>query len=96
MTLIAQVKLIPIDARADVLRRTREATNAAYDAVSELAWDKRTFKKFDLQKRRHLNIRETYGLLMQLAIRVIAKLDTTTSLIEIPWAHSATRQHCLS
>ncbi|EFO82095.1 IS605 family transposase OrfB [Oscillochloris trichoides DG-6] len=84
MKLIAQVKLTPIAAQADALLRTLEAANAACDAVSELAWNTRTFKKFDLQKLCYLSIRETYGLSSQLAIRVIAKvgdaykLDTTT------------------
>jgi len=84
MKLIAQVKRTPTDAQADALRRTLEAANAACDVVSELAWKTRTFKKFDLQKRCYLSIRETYGLSSQLTIRVIAKvgdaytLDTTT------------------
>jgi len=84
MKLIAQVKLTPTDAQADALLRTLEAANAACETVSELAWDTRTFKKFDLQKLCYLSIRKAYGLSSQLAIRVIAKvgdaykLDTTS------------------
>jgi len=80
MKLIAQVKLIPTDAQADALRRTLEAANAACDAVSVLAWNTRTFKKFDLQKLCYLSIRETYDLSSQLAIRVIAKVGDAYKL----------------
>jgi IS605 OrfB family transposase len=80
MKIVAQIKLQATAAQADALRRTLEAANAACNAVSEVAWKAKVFKKFDLQKLCYAAIREGYGLSAQLAIRVIAKVGDAYKL----------------
>ncbi len=74
MKVIAHLKLQPTPAQADALKRTLEAANAACDAISQVAWDTRTFQKYALQKQTYTDVRERYGLSAQLAIRCIAKV----------------------
>nr|WP_238530538.1 hypothetical protein [Oscillochloris trichoides] len=80
MKIIAQIKLQATAAQADALRRTLEAANTACNDVSEVAWNMKVFKKFDLQKLCYTAIREHYGLSAQLAIRVIAKVGDAYKL----------------
>lgn len=74
MKLIAQLKLIPSLEQADALRRTLEAANAACTHISAVAWATRTFGKFPLQKLVYQDVRETFKLGAQLAVRCIAKV----------------------
>lgn len=84
MKLTIQLKLLPTPAQADALKRTLETTNAACDYISQIAWDARTFGKFQLQKLCYQDVRATFGLTAQMVIRALSKvgdaykLDTTT------------------
>jgi putative transposase len=74
MKLTAQLKLQPTPDQADVLRRTLEAANAACNYISGVAWDTRTFGTFALQKRCYQDVRDTFGLSAQMAVRSLAKV----------------------
>ena len=74
MKLIAQVKLQPTPAQADMLKRTLEAANAAWNAISDVAWETRTFGTFALQKLCYQQVRKTFGLSAQMTIRALAKV----------------------
>jgi putative transposase len=79
-----QLKLLPTPEQADALMRTIQATNAACNHISQIAWESRTFSKFALQKLCYHDVRETFGLAAQMVIRALAKvgdayrLDTKT------------------
>jgi IS605 OrfB family transposase len=74
MKLIAQVKLQPTPEQADALLRTLETANAACDAISETAWQTKTFRQFALHKLCYESIREDFGLAAQLTVRCLAKV----------------------
>lgn len=74
MQLTAKAKLQPTDAQADSLKRTLEIANEACDYISQVAWDTRTFGKFQLQKLVYGDVRSTFDLTAQVVIRCIAKV----------------------
>jgi putative transposase len=74
MKLIAQVKLQPSEQQADALRRTLVAANHAANIVSDIAWETKQFRQFDLHHASYYAIREQFGLSAQAAVRVIAKV----------------------
>lgn len=74
MKLIAQVKLQPTEQQADSLKRTMEAANRAANCLSDLAWETKQFKQYDLHHAAYYAIREQFGLSAQAAVRVIAKV----------------------
>jgi IS605 OrfB family transposase len=84
MKLIAQVKLQPTEQQADALYRTILAYNEAANYISDQAWMRKTFRKYDIHHATYYAVRERFGLAAQLTIRVIAnvgdayKLDTKT------------------
>jgi IS605 OrfB family transposase len=80
MKLTAQLKLQPTPEQADVFRRTLEATNAACNYISGVAWETRTFGKFALQKRCYEQVREQFGLSAQMTIRALAKVGDAYKL----------------
>src|SRR5918998_5029064 len=74
MKLIAQLKLQPTPEQAEALLRTLETANAACDAISETAWQTKTFRQFALHKLCYESIREDFGLSAQLTVRCLAKV----------------------
>ncbi len=66
------------------MTRTLVVANAACDYISQVAWDRRTFGKFALQKACYQDVRETFELSAQMTIRALSKvgdaykLDTKT------------------
>lgn len=80
MKLIAQLKLQPTSQQGDALKRTLEASNAACNSISDVAWQTHTFGKFDLQKLCYEQVRETFGLSAQATIRALAKVGDASKL----------------
>ena len=74
MKLTAQVKLQPTAEQADSLHRTMEASNAAANFLSNLAWNSRVFHKYDLHHAAYYDLRERFELSAQAAVRVISKV----------------------
>ena len=74
MKLIAQVKLHTTPERAESLKRTLEAANAAANYISGTAWQQRSFRQYDLHKLTYYAVRANFGLSAQAAVRVIAKV----------------------
>lgn len=74
MKLIAQLKLLPTPEQADALKRTIVQANAACDSISRAAWQTQTFKQFDLHKLTYADVRETFGLASQMAVRCVSKV----------------------
>ncbi|MBX6311849.1 MAG: transposase [Isosphaeraceae bacterium] len=80
MKLIAQLKLQPTPEQADALKRTLEAANAACNAISDVAWETRTFGKFALQKLCYQDVRKQFGLSAQMTVRALAKVGDAYKL----------------
>ncbi len=74
MKLTAQVKLIPTPEQANALRHTLKQANAACRFVSEIAWETKTFRQYDLHHKCYQAVREQFGLSAQAAVRAIAKV----------------------
>ena len=67
------LKLVPTPDQSDALLTTMHAFNAACNAAAQVAFATKTSNKFELQKLVYRDLRLTYGLPAQLAIRAISK-----------------------
>ena len=67
------LKLAPTPEQAQALLDTMHAFNAACDYIAEQAFEARVANKFELQKMTYGELRTTYHLPAQLAIRAISK-----------------------
>jgi putative transposase len=74
MKLIAQVKLQPTEQQADALKRTLVAANKAANLISDMAWETKHFRQFDLHHAGYYIVREQFNLSAQAAVRVISKV----------------------
>lgn len=74
MKLIADIKLLPTEAQAESLKRTLEATNAAANFLSDIAWETKRFRQFDLHHAGYHAAREQFGLAAQMVVRTVAKV----------------------
>lgn len=74
MKLTAKVKLQTTQEQKNSLLRTLEISNEACNYISSIAWETRTFGKFPLQKLVYSDVRKSFSLSAQLAIRCIAKV----------------------
>src|SRR5262245_16168075 len=80
MRLTAAIQLLPTPEQADTLRRTLETANAACDSISQIAWERKTFRQFAIHKLAYQTARETFHLAAQLAVRCIAKVADAYTL----------------
>lgn len=80
MKLIAQVKLQTTSEQAAALRRTMEEANRACNYIAGIAWEKRTFRRYQLQKLVYRDVRSTYDLSAQVVVRCIAKVADSYKL----------------
>ena len=74
MKLIARIKLQPTKKQHKALLGTLEAANAACNYVSEVAWQAKTFGQFTLHKLCYADVRATFELGADVAVRVFAKV----------------------
>ncbi len=80
MKLVAEVKLNPTQAQAELLQQTLKVANQACDYVSDAAWDSQTFGKYSLQKLCYDDLKEKFKLTAQMAIRCLAKVAAAYEL----------------
>lgn len=74
MKLTLQIKLIPSDEQAIMLKKTFSVFNEACNTISQIAWERRVFNQFSLHKEVYHPIKGTYSLPSQLVIRSISKV----------------------
>ena len=74
MKLIAQVKLNPTPEQHTALLATRADANAACDAISVAAWQRKEFRRLPLQKLVYHDIKSSFRLGAQILVRCIAKV----------------------
>jgi transposase len=71
---IVPLKLQPTSEDHAALLSTLERANDAVGAISETAWQTRTFRQFALQKATYSDIRARFGRTAQLVVRVTSKV----------------------
>jgi putative transposase len=80
MKIVAQIKLTPTPDQHAALQRTLEQANAACNYISQVAWETRTFKKYDLQKLVYRDVRDQFDLSAQMTVRMLAKVGDAYKL----------------
>ncbi|MDX3616800.1 MULTISPECIES: RNA-guided endonuclease InsQ/TnpB family protein [Streptomyces] len=73
MKLVVQVKLLPTPEQASVLEATLRVCNRAADHVSRTAFEQGLYGRNELQKLVYTDIKATFGLSAQPAVRAIKK-----------------------
>ena len=68
------VKLLPTELQREALKGTLRRVNEAWDYVSGVAWETRTFGKYRLQRAVYHDIKGRFGLTAQVVIRLLAKV----------------------
>lgn len=74
MKLTLKIKLLPTAEQVDLLLETIRETNAACNAISDVAWSKRIFNNFKLHHEVYHTYKATFKLSSQCLIRAIAKV----------------------
>ena len=74
MTLTLTLKLRPTTEQAAALRETMERVNAACNAIAEAAFRTHTANKIRPQHLVYADVRATFGLSAQMAVRAISKV----------------------
>ena len=69
-----KIRLYPSSEQAEQLLRTMERFNVACNAVSQIAFEKKIFRKTMLQRLCYYEIRDKFKLSSQMVIRAIAKV----------------------
>lgn len=80
MNLTATVKLQPTSEQEVLLRETMERANALCNAISDSAWEMRTFGQFQLHRAIYREARSASGLSAQIVVRCIAKVAAAYKL----------------
>lgn len=89
---VVTVKLVPDRAQARSLADTLRACNAAANHVSEVAFERRIWRKYDLRKVVYGDIRDRFGLKSQTAQQVISKVVDAYNSGDRKWRHGAVRR----
>src|SRR5690606_17796644 len=80
MKLTAQILLNPTAEQAQLLVDTIKQANTACNEVSSFAWEKKVFRKFDLQKELYYGIKDRYNLSAQMVVRCLSKVADSYKL----------------
>jgi putative transposase len=75
MKLTAQVKLQPTPEQHELLKATLEEASAACNWISERAFDEKVFKQFDIHRLVYKDVRASFNLSSQMAVRAIGKVS---------------------
>lgn len=75
MKLILQIKLLPSEKQFGDLKRTILESNKACNAISDIAWGKRVFNKYRLQRIVYYSIKNTFKLTAQVVVRCLCKVS---------------------
>lgn len=80
MKLTAKIKLIPTKEQHQLLLETLERANAACNHISEVAWEQKIFKQFNLHKLCYYSVKEQFGLSAQVVVRALGKVADSYKL----------------
>jgi putative transposase len=82
MTLTAKVKLNPTQDQHESLYDTMLRVNSACNWVSDVAWETKIFSQYSLHHEVYYDVRATFDLSAQLAVRCVAKVAHAYKLDE--------------
>lgn len=74
MKLIVNLKLKPLESQQSALLETLKQANLACDWISQMAFENKIFKQFDLHKLCYKITRQTFNLSAQIVVRQIKKV----------------------
>ncbi|HVB04033.1 MAG TPA: hypothetical protein VNE41_09990, partial [Chitinophagaceae bacterium] len=74
MKLTLQIKLLPTEEQGVHLLETIRKANAACSYISDLVFDKKIFRVFDLHHCCYGSVRDKYSLSAQVVIRCLSKV----------------------
>ena len=74
MNLTLKIKLLTDDEQHNRLLSTMRVFNKACNYISELAFNTKTFAKFEVHKVCYYDVREKFGLSSQMAVRAVGKV----------------------
>lgn len=74
MKLSARVKLLPDTEQRRALDKLLRTANKACNWLSDQAWGQKTFAQYALQKLSYRELRDTFGIPAQVAVRCTAKV----------------------
>jgi len=77
MNLTVKIKLLTNEEQHSRLLSTMRTFNQACNYISELAYNSKTFSKFNLQKACYYDVRRDFELSSQMAVRAIGKVCET-------------------
>jgi len=77
MKLTAQIRLNPTQEQAAILLETMETANAACNAISDYAWETKTFTAFKLHRAVYHETRQRFPLSAQVVVRCLGKVADT-------------------
>ena len=80
MKLTLKIKLLPTEYQAALLLQTMEVTNAACNAISNVAWQEKIFNKVKLHHQVYHPLKSTFELSSQMLVRSIAKVSDAHGL----------------
>ena len=80
MKLTAQILLNPTKEQAQMLLEILSVANSACNEISAYAFEKKVFKKFDLQKELYYRIKENHNLSAQMVVRCLSKVADSYKL----------------
>jgi len=75
MKLTAQIKLIPTKEQEKHLLATLKEANTACQEISDFAFDKKIFNKYELQKQLYHRIKSSFKLSAQMIVRCLGKVS---------------------
>lgn len=74
MKLTLKIKLLPTDEQANLLLETMKEANTVCNAISEVAWGKKTFNNFKLHHETYHAFKASFKLSSQVLVRCVAKV----------------------
>ena len=74
MKLIVNLKLETLESQHNALLETLKEANKACDWISQIAFENKIYKQFDLHKECYYSVKETFNLSAQMIVRCIAKV----------------------
>ncbi len=80
MKLTAKIKLKPTTEQKELLEKTLETANIAANYISDIAWEEKVFRQFDLHKLVYKPVREKFGLSAQITVHIISKVSDAYKL----------------
>jgi IS605 OrfB family transposase len=74
MKIVVNIKLLPDTSQHGILKETLERTNAACNYLSEVGWNAKVLRQYDLHKLAYKDTKNKFGIVSDMVVRCIAKV----------------------